>query len=97
MKKFYLKIIFVIILSFVYYLYRLYYIPNCLFRLNNNNEKILCLGSLYSGFIGPIKSLYYTLKYDKIKNCFWVIKELFLTKDNPIFILSMVSIFIFFL
>ena len=74
------------ILGTTYYIYRLYKIPNCLFRIDSSNEKKLYLSALYSGFIGPINSLYLDFRYNGLSNTLVVFKELFITYDNPILI-----------
>ena len=89
------KTLFLIISGFSYYLYRLYKIPNCLIRNDSNNQNKLCLGSIYSGLIGPIKSLYLALRYNGLKSGLVVFKELFLSKDNPLFIFTILIIFSF--
>jgi hypothetical protein len=68
----------------IYYVYRLCKIPNCLFRIDSSNEKKLCLSALYGGLIGPIKSLYLSLKYGGLTDAIMVFKQLFITGDNPI-------------
>lgn len=80
--------ILLIIIIISSYIYRLYLIPNCLFRKDDNNKSKLCFGSIYEGIVGPFRTLYYTLKYNGIKNSYIVFKDLFLTIDNPLFLSS---------
>ena len=68
----------------IFYLYRLYKLPNCLFRMDSTNTSRLCLWAIYSGFVGPIKSVYYALRYNGLSNAWVVFTHLFLTFDNPI-------------
>jgi hypothetical protein len=95
MNEYLYKTLFIIISGFSYYIYRLYKIPNCLIRNDSNNQNKLCLGSIYSGLIGPIKSLYLALKYNGFKSGALVFKELILSRDNPIFIFTILIIFSF--
>ena len=94
MNNLLLKTLVFLICGTSYYLYRLYKIPNCLFRINSNNKKELCLGSLYAGLIGPIKTIYLSFKYNELKSTCFIFKNLFLSKDNPIIIFLFFS-FIF--
>ena len=89
----YISGISLLLLGSTYYVYRLCKIPNCLFRINSSNERKLCLSALYSGLIGPIKSLYLAFKYNGLSNAFIVFKELFLTNDNPITIFAVLFSF----
>lgn len=95
MDEYFFKTLMIIILGSSYYLYRLYKMPNCLMRVDSNNVKRLCLGSIPAGLIGPIKSVYLALKYQGISNAIYVFKELFLSKDNPILIFLVLSSFTF--
>ena len=72
------------LIGIAFYLYRLYKLPNCLFRVDSTNTPRLCLWAIYSGFIGPIKSVYYAIRYNGLSNAWVVFTHLFLTFDNPI-------------
>lgn len=73
------------------YLYRLYSIPNCLFRVDQENIKKFCPGAIPEGLIGPLRSIYLAVKYRGIKAGYDVFKDLFLSFDNPIIIFSAIA------
>jgi hypothetical protein len=88
------KVISIIFFGLIFYVYRLSKIENTLFRLNDKNRKQLCLGSLYSGLIGPIKSCYLALKYSNMNNFIHTFFNLFLSLDNPLIIFLFFGLFI---
>ena len=97
MKELILKTVIGIVSGTSFYLYRLSKIPNCLFRNDSKNEKKLNLGAIESGLLGPIKTLYLSLKYNDFKNSLLVFRELFLTANNPILIFFIIFIILFFI
>lgn len=83
----------IFIIGFSIYFFRLSKIENCLFRTNFENKKKFCYGSIIEGIIGPIRTLYYSTKYNGIKSGLNVFKNLFISFDNPFFIISILFIF----
>ena len=89
---FFNKNLLIILLTFIIYIYRFSKLENGLFRVNSENKKKLCLKSLYSGIIGPFKSSYFTLRYCGFSTFIKTSYKLFLTLDNPFFILIFLKI-----
>ena len=83
-----IKTITIFLVGMGYYLYRLSLIPNCLFRIDQENIKKFCVGAIPEGLIGPLRSIYLAIKYKGVKEGYFVFKQLFLSLDNPIIIFT---------
>jgi hypothetical protein len=91
----YLKITLIFIISFVIYIFKMLKLDNGLLRRDHENKKRINLGTLYKGFTGPLKTLFLVCRYNfSVKNILVIIKELFFTFNNPLFIILFVSFFI---
>lgn len=91
----YLKIILIFIISFVIYIFKMFKLENGLLRRDHENIRRLNLGIFYKGFTGPLKTLFLVCKYNfSLKNTFVILKELFFTFNNPLFIILFVYFFI---
>ena len=88
MDEYWIKTISIFVIGMSYYLYRLALIPNCLFRIDQNNIEKFCIGAIPEGLMGPLRSVYYALRYRGIKEAMATFKNLFLSLDNPIIIFS---------
>ena len=70
-----IKTITIFLVGMSYYLYRLSLIPNCLYRVDQENIKRLCLGAIPEGLIGPLRSIYLAIKYRGIKEGFFILQN----------------------
>ena len=92
MDELWIKTITIFLIGMSYYLYRLALIPNCLFRIDQNNIEKFCAGAIPEGLIGPLRSVYYALRYRGLKEAMATFKNLFLSLDNPIIIFSSLAL-----
>lgn len=92
---YFLKIILIFVISSIIYIFKMSKLENGLLRRDHENKKRINLGTLHRGFTGPLKTLFLVCRHNfSTKNIFVVIKELFFTFNNPLFIILFVSFFI---
>jgi len=86
------KTIIIFLTGMGYYLYRLALIPNCLFRIDENRIERFCAGAIPEGLIGPLRSIYLSVRHRGIKEGWHTFNHLFLSLDNPIIIFSSLAL-----